>query len=195
MSKKIEKSNYDEGLRVCEKNGLEFNLYARNEFSNRKWRWAYLYGVISFEEFVKCHMILDSYNKKCISYSKWKNKMTQHLPKIDYGVNLLNSHFDNLISDLLKNGVPAQNILKNINIGDVKKFIKNVLDKRTSFVYVGYDFDNNCWIPAVNTFKLNEVKEIIEAAASLWVLFHNRINKLNIITIPFDQYKNYFYII
>ena len=86
-------------------------------------------------------------------------------------------------------------ILKNINIGDAKKFVTNVINKRTSFVYVDYDFENDCWIPAVNAFKVNEVKEIIEAAASLWVLFNNRINNLNIITIPFNQYKKYFYMI
>jgi len=144
MSKKINKTDYDEGLKICERNGLQFNLYAREEYSNRKWRSAYLFGVISFEEFVKCHMILDSYNKKFISYSKWKNKMTQHPPKIEYGVKLLNQHFDNLISDLQKKGVPAQNIKKNINLSDVKNFVNNVLSKRTSFVYVNYDFDNNC---------------------------------------------------
>ena len=80
-------------------------MVSRKRLNMREWRSAFLFAVISFEEIVKAHMILDSYDCDRISGNKWENKMKQHEPKLKYGANMIDSMLKGEISKLLDRGV------------------------------------------------------------------------------------------
>ena len=158
----------------------------------REWRSAFLFAVISFEEIVKAHMILDSYDCDCISGNKWENKMKQHEPKLKYGANMIDSMLKGEISKLLDRGVSPKNIKTEINPNYVEDFVKKVKNDRLRYVYVDYDHENNKWIPVKNEFKVNDVREVLDTSASLWHMLHERIKERGITTIPIEEYQTYF---
>ena len=192
MSKRICSSDFYEGLKLCEQNGLDFYLASREKSNNREYRSAYLFGIISFEEFVKAHMILDSYNDEYISGNKWDDKMTQHRPKLMYGAEMLDNALKESTLRAIGLGALPSNIKINLNTGFTEKFVDNILKNRISYVYVDYSPEKKMWIPITNEFKPGEIYEIINASASLWVILSNRKDKLNIETIPLGQIGAYF---
>lgn len=192
MSKRIYKQDYHEGLILCERNGLEFYRRSRESLNMRAWRSAFLFAVISFEEIVKAYMILDSYDCDCISGNKWEDKMKQHEPKLKYGANMIDSMLKGEISKLLDRGVSPKNIMTEINPNYVEDFVKKVKNDRLQYVYVDYDHENNKWIPVKNEFKVNDVREVLDASASLWHMLHERIREMGITTIPIEEYQSYF---
>ena len=179
MSKNIDSKIYDDGLNLCEENGLKFYSLSVENRDKHEYLTAFLFGVVSFEEFVKAHMILDSYNEPCISGSKWKKKMKDHHAKIKYGAELLKRTLRESAQKLIDKGVPEQSIITDIDIVFTKKYVDDVVNNRTSFIYVDYDPDNECWIsPEKASFE--KAEEIRNAAASLGVLITWRKIELNI---------------
>ncbi|MEE8570721.1 MAG: AbiV family abortive infection protein [Candidatus Bathyarchaeia archaeon] len=192
MSKRIDKCLFLEGLTLCERNGLQFFKDATIKLENDELRIAYLLGIVSFEEMVKAHMILDSYDEDYISGNKWEDKMTQHKPKLLYGAKILRNELKEAKERVIKMGIPESHIITNVDSLYTEKTVERMLTNRILSIYVDYDPDEKTWIPTINEFDINEVKGIIFASASLWVILSNRKNEMNIKTIPSEEFQKYF---
>jgi len=188
MSKRIPKSDFLEGLTLCEKNGLKFLSYSRKKLFNEEYLPAYIYGLISFEEFIKAYMILESWNDDFISRNKWENKMITHKEKLRLGAKLLYESYKNVIEKLINEGTLPEQI---INIDIIKrydeKYVKEVLENRTSFVYVNYNHNNNSWI-STKDINPEKTSELINASSSIWIILTIEKSKLNINNINYEQY-------
>ena len=72
LSKRIPKSDYLSGLTLCEENALRCLKNSMEKIEQEYFQSAYIYCLISFEEFVKAYMILECWDDEDISGNKWK---------------------------------------------------------------------------------------------------------------------------
>ena len=58
MKKSIHKSDYLDGLTLCEKNGLRLLSFALKKYNLGDYLSAFIFALASFEEFMKVYMIV-----------------------------------------------------------------------------------------------------------------------------------------
>ena len=190
MSKRIQKSDFLEGLSLCESNALRLFLLMLEKVIDGDLFSAFLYGVVSFEEFVKGFMILESWDEEYISYRKWKNKMIQHKEKLRRGKYLIDKNIIDSAQTLIdKYNVPKE-IFINIpedKVDDV--FVDKITNDKNNFLYVNYNHNENMWIP-IKEVTYKNISEIRDLIVSSWLLFNREKSELKIKTHVKDKHAH-----
>ena len=161
----IPKSNYNEGVKLCEVNAFESFTQAQTNLDNSKFREAYLLGFIALEEIGKALFILDEWDKPSISKNDWRKSRTflNHISKL---MRTRKSLIDDLILTFREQSSDIKS--RNIHIlGWSVEEMKQLWLYRNRVMFVGYDFKTGQWESPKHLMDLEEKASDVISRARL----------------------------
>lgn len=168
-----------EGIKLCEINAYKTFIEVEKLISQKSFRQAYFFGILSLEETGKAGFLLENMDRPCITKEEWRNRETfmSHVAKIAKAKNVLEQD----VIDSFHNQFPRFQEVEFGILGWSEEELKQLWENRNRILFVNYNFDKSEWESPQDISDLEQqAMEVIAKAHSAFLALESQLVSVNI---------------